>query len=43
MRLAFKIFDNEGEGRLSREDAARVLRRVWPDLADESFDTVGVY
>ncbi|KAM3576955.1 hypothetical protein VYU27_001097 [Nannochloropsis oceanica] len=39
MRLIFKIQDSSGEGRLSKEDTAKVLRRLWPDVTTELLDS----
>jgi Ca2+-binding EF-hand superfamily protein len=39
MRLIFKVQDSSGEGRLSKEDTAKVLRRLWPDVTTELLDS----
>jgi hypothetical protein len=40
MKLVFKTIDSSGEGRLTREDVSRVLRRLWPDISEEGLDKV---
>ncbi len=39
MRLVFKVQDSNGQGRLSKEDTAKCLRKLWPDLTQELLDT----
>lgn len=38
LRLAFRMLDEDDDGRVSKDELGRALRRVWPDLTSAQLD-----